>query len=164
MLWICKFCRPDKEFTPHPGINKAQVVIRLSSQSAVAGGNESERGISPSLMRQAARRTYRIACPTVAWVPINHPLLLHCQRCPPLNCLHTSCLSPAPRSRPGTPPFYVRARTSREREFLVPPVQAPAPGKCPSLSYGLRLNPSHSCTSKPTGPSSCRCIVRRPSG
>ncbi|EFI87182.1 hypothetical protein HMPREF9547_00112 [Escherichia coli MS 175-1] len=26
MLWICKFCRPDKEFTPHPASTKRKLL------------------------------------------------------------------------------------------------------------------------------------------
>ncbi|EFZ50392.1 hypothetical protein SS322685_5375 [Shigella sonnei 3226-85] len=34
MLWICKFCRPDKEFTPHPASTKRTL---LSGYQAKAG-------------------------------------------------------------------------------------------------------------------------------
>ncbi|OUZ57694.1 hypothetical protein CBL21_20850, partial [Shigella flexneri] len=33
MLWICKFCRPDKEFTPHPASTKCTL---LSGYQAIA--------------------------------------------------------------------------------------------------------------------------------
>eukprot|EP01084_Bolivina_argentea_P145249 254618_1 len=116
-------------------------------------------------MRQAARRTYRIACPTGRpGCRENHPLPDPLPALPTTRLIHTSRLSPAPRSRPGTPPFYVRARTSREREFLVPPVQAPAPGKsAPACHTDYDSTPAIPAPQNQRGLSR-RCIVRRPSG
>ncbi len=65
MLWICKFCRPERNSRRirHQQSASCYPVIK---QSAVAGGNESERGISPSLMRKQRAEHIGLRVPLVA--------------------------------------------------------------------------------------------------
>ncbi len=162
MLWICKFCRPDKEFTPirHQQSARCYPVIKPKRRSC---GNESERGISPSLMRQAARRHIGLRVPLVA---LGAEKII--RSLPIASAAHHSinsyiALIASARNRPETPPFYVRERTSRAQDLSCHQCRHQPLEKMPQLVIGLRLNPSHSCTSKPTG-TFAWCIVRRPSG
>ncbi len=162
MLWICKFCRPDKEFSRIRRQQSARCYPVIKPKRR-AGGNESEREISPSLMRQAAREHIGLRVPLVA---LGAEKII--RSWPIASAAHHSinsyiALIAAPRSRPETPPSYVRERTSRAKDLSCHQCRHQPLEKMPQFAYGLRLNPSHSCTSKPTG-TFRRCIVRRPSG
>ncbi len=65
MLWICKFCRPDRNSRRirHQQSARCHLVIK---PSAVTDDSEGERGISPSLMRQQRAEHIGLRVPLVA--------------------------------------------------------------------------------------------------